>query len=834
MQKSRVTRVGSLLVGLTLVAAACGSDEAATTADAPADTEAPAAADAPAAAGAPATGSDGVLRLGGILPETGNLAFLGPPEFAGVEAAIADVNAAGGVLGNDIEWLPGDSGDNGEVANATVDRLLAEDVDAFIGAASSGVSLTVIDKITQAGKVHFSPANTSPTFTDYDDNGLYFRTAPSDVVQGAALADIMIADGAASATFLVLNDAYGTGLLEFTQGPFEAQGGVTDLAEIYDPKAENFDDVVGKAIDAGSDAIVIIGFDETSKILTGLIENGAGPADKLIYGTDGNMGNALANAFDDPTVLAGMRGTLPGVDVDGQLADFRDLLLAVNPDLEDYSYAAESYDTVIILALAATVAGSDDGVAVGAAINDVTRGGEKCTTFADCLVLAEAGTDLDYDGVSGPLEFRDEGEPTQASILILEFDATGTIFVDGSVQGSVEVDAPAPAPAPAAGADNVLRLGGILPETGNLAFLGPPEFAGVEAAIADVNAAGGVLGNDIEWLPGDSGDNGEVANATVDRLLAEDVDAFIGAASSGVSLTVIDKITQAGKVHFSPANTSPTFTDYDDNGLYFRTAPSDVVQGAALADIMIADGAASATFLVLNDAYGTGLLEFTQGPFEAQGGVTDLAEIYDPKAENFDDVVGKAIDAGSDAIVIIGFDETSKILTGLIENGAGPADKLIYGTDGNMGNALANAFDDPTVLAGMRGTLPGVDVDGQLADFRDLLLAVNPDLEDYSYAAESYDTVIILALAATVAGSDDGVAVGAAINDVTRGGEKCTTFADCLVLAEAGTDLDYDGVSGPLEFRDEGEPTQASILILEFDATGTIFVDGSVQGSVEV
>ena len=828
MQKSRVTRVGSLLVGLTLVAAACGSDEAATTADAPADTEAPAAADAPA------TGSDGVLRLGGILPETGNLAFLGPPEFAGVEAAIADVNAAGGVLGNDIEWLPGDSGDNGEVANATVDRLLAEDVDAFIGAASSGVSLTVIDKITQAGKVHFSPANTSPTFTNYDDNGLYFRTAPSDVVQGAALADIMIADGAASATFLVLNDAYGTGLLEFTQGPFEAQGGVTDLAEIYDPKAENFDDVVGKAIDAGSDAIVIIGFDETSKILTGLIENGAGPADKLIYGTDGNMGNALASAFDDPTVLAGMRGTLPGVDVDGQLADFRDQLLAVDPSLQDFSYAAESYDTVIILALAATVAGSDDGVAVGAAINDVTRGGEKCTTFADCLVLAEAGTDLDYDGVSGPLEFRDEGEPTQASILILEFDATGTIFVDGSVQGSVEVDAPAPAAAPAAGADNVLRLGGILPETGNLAFLGPPEFAGVEAAIADVNAAGGVLGNDIEWLPGDSGDNGEVANATVDRLLAEDVDAFIGAASSGVSLTVIDKITQAGKVHFSPANTSPTFTNYDDNGLYFRTAPSDVVQGAALADIMIADGAASATFLVLNDAYGTGLLEFTQGPFEAQGGVTDLAEIYDPKAENFDDVVGKAIDAGSDAIVIIGFDETSKILTGLIENGAGPADKLIYGTDGNMGNALASAFDDPTVLAGMRGTLPGVDVDGQLADFRDQLLAVDPSLQDFSYAAESYDTVIILALAATVAGSDDGVAVGAAINDVTRGGEKCTTFADCLVLAEAGTDLDYDGVSGPLEFRDEGEPTQASILILEFDATGTIFVDGSVQGSVEV
>ncbi|MGA9277096.1 ABC transporter substrate-binding protein [Ilumatobacter sp.] len=475
MQKARVKRVGALLVGLSLTAAACGSDSdepTDTTADTAAeeaetdvteavdeaetdvteavdeaetaDTEAMEEAETDSTEAmeeeASTGGStEGQLVLGGILPETGNLAFLGPPEIAGVNLAVADVNAAGGVLGQDVVYLPGDSGDNGEVANATVDRLLAEDVDGFVGAASSGVSLTVIDKITQAGKVHFSPANTSPTFTDYDDSDLYFRTAPSDVVQGAALADVMIQDGNASATFLVLNDAYGTGLLEFTKGPFEDQGGVVDAENIYDPKAENFDDVVAVAQEADSDAIVIIGFDETSKILTGLIEAGIGPDAKAIYGTDGNMGNALAEAFDDPTVLAGMRGTLPGVDVEGELADFRDNLLAVDPDLVDYSYSAESYDTVVIMSLAAIVAGSDDGVAMGAAINDVTRGGEKCTSFEECLPLAEAGTDFDYDGVSGPLEFRDEGEPTQASILILEFDDTGAIVVDGSVEGSVEV-----------------------------------------------------------------------------------------------------------------------------------------------------------------------------------------------------------------------------------------------------------------------------------------------------------------------------------------------------------------------------------------------------------
>lgn len=460
MQKSRVTRVGALLVGLTLVAAACGDDdddsssteaaeEATEETEAPVETEAAeeeeAAEDEEMAeeeeGGEEAAASgegDGILRLGGILPETGNLAFLGPPEFAGVELAIQHINEAGGVLGADAEWLPGDSGDNGEVANATVDRLLAEDVDGFIGAASSGVSLTVIDKITQAGKIHFSPANTSPAFTDYADNGLYFRTAPSDVVQGAALADIMISDGAATAAFLVLNDSYGTGLLEYTQGPFEAAGGslATD-PQIYDPKAENFDAEIAAVVDADPDAIVIIGFDETSKILTGLIESGMGPQDKLVYGTDGNMGNALAEKFDDPSAVAGMRGTLPGVDVAGELADFRDALLAVDPELIDFSYSAESYDAAIVTALAAEVAGSDDGVAVGAEINGVTKDGEKCTEYAACLELIQAGTDIDYDGVSGPLEFIDAGEPSQASILILEFNAEGVIEVAGAVEGSV-------------------------------------------------------------------------------------------------------------------------------------------------------------------------------------------------------------------------------------------------------------------------------------------------------------------------------------------------------------------------------------------------------------
>ena len=451
MGKNTLAKLLASIMAFGLIAAACGSDDAAdeavdaadeatdTTADDTTDTtEAAEGADTTEADGAAAGGgADGVLTLGGILPETGNLAFLGPPEIAAVELAVNDINAAGGVLGADVVWLPGDSGDNGDVANATVDRLLADNVDAFIGAASSGVSLTVIDKITAAGVIQFSPANTSPAFTDYDDGGLYFRTAPSDVIQGAALADIVLADGNETVAYLVLNDSYGTGLLEFSKGPYEAGGGTVVLEQIYDPKAENFDAEIAAVVEADPDAIIIIGFEESATILSGLIEQGFGPADKAVYGTDGNMGNALAQTFDDPTALAGMRGTLPGVDVEGTLADFRDDLLAVDSELVDFSYAAESYDAVTLVALGAIAAGSDDPTAIAAELNGLTKDGDKCTSFEECSKLLADGADIDYDGFSGPLEFIDAGEPSEASVLTLEFDDEGAIFVDGSVFGSL-------------------------------------------------------------------------------------------------------------------------------------------------------------------------------------------------------------------------------------------------------------------------------------------------------------------------------------------------------------------------------------------------------------
>jgi branched-chain amino acid transport system substrate-binding protein len=337
--------------------------------------------------------------------------------------AVEDINAAGGVLGNQVVINQGDSGDaTTDTANTEVDRLLAAGAQVIIGAASSGVSLTVIDKITSAGVVQFSPANTSPTLTTYDDKGLYFRTAPSDLLQGRVLANLVIEEGSTSAAVLYRNDAYGVGLAEAFKADFEAAGGTVPEFIEYAEGTEAFDAEVDKVVAANPDAILIVGFAETGPILNTMHERGVGPTAKKVYGVDGNIAG-LDKLVSDVAILEGMKGTTPSVDL-STISEFVARLDAAGVD-GVYDYGAETYDAIVISALAAEIAGCADGVSIGAQINGVTKDGEKCTDFASCLELVKAGTDIDYDGLGGPYEFVDAGEPAAASFRIISYGAAG-------------------------------------------------------------------------------------------------------------------------------------------------------------------------------------------------------------------------------------------------------------------------------------------------------------------------------------------------------------------------------------------------------------------------
>lgn len=405
MQASALWRSAIFLSAAALVVSACGGGNG---------------------GGQPGSGGDdGVLNLGYVLPETGQLAFLGPPQVKAAELAIKTINDAGGVLGAPIPEMVGadEAGQEG-VAVQSADRVLSAGVDAIIGAAATGMSLAIIDNITGSGVVQCSGSNTAATFTDYDDGGFYFRTVPSDNLQAPVLSKVMQEDGHDRIALVARADDYGRGLMEATEEALEAGGATVVMTETYDPEATNFDQLAQQIRDSDPDAAAVVAFEEGSQIIQSMIEVGAGPEQLGIYGTDGLRSEELASLVSpsDPSVLAGMKGTAPA-SADNE--EFVNELKEFAPDLEEMQFAPQVYDCVTIIALAAETAQSTNPAVFVDEINGVTKDGEKCTSFSDCKALLGEGKDIDYEGASGPLDFVEQGEPGKATIEVYGFDANG-------------------------------------------------------------------------------------------------------------------------------------------------------------------------------------------------------------------------------------------------------------------------------------------------------------------------------------------------------------------------------------------------------------------------
>jgi len=363
------------------------------------------------------------LKIGTLLPQSGTLASLGPPEEAGVALAVKEINDAD--LGITVEAIYRDSGDTTtDTATVSVTDLLSQNVTAIVGAASSAVSLTVIDQITDAGVLQISPANTALALSTYEDDGLYFRNAPSDLLQGEVLGNLIAEDGAATLGMLVLNDAYGTGLAAAMKATFEAAGGEVVAEALFNEGEANFDAQISTVTAAAPDAIAVITFDQANTIVPALV--GTGYPGNQLYFVDGNL-NDYSEVFE-PGLVEGAKGTLPGLDPDADVI-FKDRLLEVDPDLTVFSYAAEAYDAVILLALAALAAGSTDGADMAAKMQEISGGsgdGEKATDFASAAAIIADGGIVDYDGASGPITFDENGDPTEATIGIYEYAADNT------------------------------------------------------------------------------------------------------------------------------------------------------------------------------------------------------------------------------------------------------------------------------------------------------------------------------------------------------------------------------------------------------------------------
>ncbi|HEX6967902.1 MAG TPA: ABC transporter substrate-binding protein [Micromonosporaceae bacterium] len=401
----------------------------------------------------------------------------------------------------------------------------------------------------------------------------------------------------------------------------------------------------------------------------------AGTHKVRLYGSDGNMMNTFRDEFEGQvSLLDGMKGTTPRTPLS---EDFVSRLRTVYPDLNDFTYAAETYDAVVIAALAAELARSTEPARIAQQINGVTMGGERCMAVSTCLELARKGTDIEYRGPSlRTTGFTDAGEPATASYATVHFDENGRIndqkteFV-GAGNSSAATSKNPPAPTGAALRNKQLRLGELLPRTGDLAFAYPPMAAGARLALREINAAGGVFGRPVEWLEGDDGTNPEVAKATVRRHIDQGVHVIIGAGASGVSREVLPEVVAAGVILFSSSNTDAGLSGVEDDGLYFRSAPPDNLQGQALADVILRDGPSKIAIVARDDSYGTGLQENVRGELERAGIPADRIKLmtYEPVSNGSEIDFKSGAEAikefAADAVLVIGFAESAAVIKAL-------------------------------------------------------------------------------------------------------------------------------------------------------------------------
>jgi len=367
---------------------------------------------------------EGTLNLGYVLPQTGALAAIGPSVIEAVNMAVAEAEAAGNT---NINLIPKDSGTDPQIAGIAAEELLNEGVSAIIGPAATGVSLSVIDRITGAEVAMCSPSNTGAIFTTYDDGGYYFRTAPPDNLQGQVHADLITDDGATNVAVAYRSDEYGRGLGTAIRDGLEDNGVTVAVFIEFDSAGTSFDAEAAQIAAAGVDAISLHPFAEGNAFVQSLIEAGVGPQDVQLYGGDGFLDNVQAETVDpgNPAVFEGVRGTYPSLAPPDGEPTFGDRFAEFAPDVPTI-FSGHSFDCATIMILAAEAAGTTDPVALAAAIIDVTRNGEKCSFYADCHALLQQGLEIDYDGASGPLDFVLAGEPGAGTYDLVEYGADGT------------------------------------------------------------------------------------------------------------------------------------------------------------------------------------------------------------------------------------------------------------------------------------------------------------------------------------------------------------------------------------------------------------------------
>jgi len=363
---------------------------------------------------------------------------------------------------------------------------------------------------------------------------------------------------------------------------------------------------------------------------------------------------------------------------------------------------------------------------------------------------------------------------------------------------------------------NGLRIGSLLPSTGDLASVGTPIAETVPLLVETVNACGGVNGQPVTLIAADDQSNPASGAEAMTKLVEIDrVAGVVGSFGSSVSNAAADIATRGQVMLVSPGSTSTLLTERakrgDFNGYWARTAPPDNYQAQALAQLAKDQGFERVSTVVINNDYGRSFEEEFTRAFKALGGTVinaDRPTRYDERATTFTTEAAAAFAGNPDAVVAILYPETGSLLLksafeqGLTQNVA------ILLTDGvkseSFPEQVGRTADGKYIIAGAKGTVPGAD--GQaLAALRDLWRTKKGG-ELPAFAAQAWDAAALLVLAAEAAKANTGEGIRSKLREVANGpGEEVDDVCAALALLREGKEINYQGASGNVDIDENGD-----------------------------
>jgi branched-chain amino acid transport system substrate-binding protein len=409
------------VTGLMAVAVACSSDSARPASTFPAPTVPVARVD------------DGVLTIGLLTPQGSANADIGQSIDTAVKLAIDKINAAGGYNEHGVVLRQEGEGVVGVGIDPAIAALLDLDVDAIIGPASSINALLGLGEIVDAGVVACSPTASASLLDAFPDQNLFFRTIPSDSLQALAIGEAVDRTGASRATITYIDDAFGQDFADAVGSSLRQRGIAQNAAVPYSADDQSIRSAASKVAEGAPGAVIVIGDATSGPVVLRTIDELSSGSNEPEYVVNDAMRRPTASAEPIGESLA-LRVT--GVSPVAYSTDTTFLAqLGDTPD-NPSPYAANAFDCVNLIALAALAAGSTQPALIADQIPAVSDSGSPCMTFVACAEDIKAGSNINYDGPAGTLTLGANGDVSAADFEFFGFDDLGrdskkeTVHVD--------------------------------------------------------------------------------------------------------------------------------------------------------------------------------------------------------------------------------------------------------------------------------------------------------------------------------------------------------------------------------------------------------------------